>query len=73
MGSPNAIRPYWCCRRDRKAKRGAQTTGVTKGCTAKPLIRYLSGHNRSYKHRAYPLFIAKCIRNNGRVRLTKIP
>ena len=72
MGSRNKLNPFWCCRRDRKNKRGNQSTGLSKGCTAKPLIRYMCNHSRSYKLKAYPMFLKKCLYNNGRIRLSKL-
>ena len=76
MGSPDRLRPYWRCKRDRKAKRGSRTTGLSKGIVSNPtgrrLIRYLCSHNRSYTHPAYNKFCEKCIKNNGREPLKKI-
>ena len=68
MGSPDKLRPYLYCKRDRKNKRGSQTLGKTKSggyCKATSLERYMVTHNRSYKHYKYGDWLREMLQRNS--------
>lgn len=62
MGSPDRLIPYWCCKRDRKKKRGSQTPGKIKSqrrFNPPAIIRTLANRNRAYKRQDYGLFLQR--------------
>lgn len=71
MGSPDRLHPFWCCRKQRKAKRGSQTPGVLKQCTAKLENKIMTAHSRSYKRKGYSEWFRRVLQNAGVGRLRK--
>ena len=69
MASPDRLHPFPCCKKIRKAKRGNQTSGSTKGCVALLSNKIMTTHSRSYKKKGYSAWFQRILENAGKKRL----